>query len=557
MAQENIAIVLQGIGSLLSEGQLKVPRYQRSYAWLDDEVASFFEDIDRAIDDGEAEYFLGSAVLSNQGSHREIIDGQQRLTTASIAIAVISAWLSNTDVVEDQKRGELIRSKYLYETDLDSLEILPKLELSIYDHAFYRGHILDRDDGAVPDRDSHRRLAATRKFTMKWISEVVDRKKDEAPKYLRDWLSFLEKCAKVIAVTVHDNANAFRIFETLNARGRDLTVFDLVKNYLFCESGNKIDLAEKYWIEIQANLDSIEGQNKHADFVRHSWAAQNGLTREKELYGSVQSKVGNATQAIKAIESLKLSSQKYGDIVNCTATAWDGYNESFNENLKVIRVLKVEMVRPLILAMAVHLRPPLAMRCMDFVVSCLVRSSVAATNRRYLEDAYAEMAKDISSESLRTKNAIRDRLKVISPNNTEFEAAFRSITIKSAPIARLYLSKIEGEASSSGTLVPSQDPSEVNLEHVLPKIAGADWPNFDAETHKAYRNRLGNYSLLASLENSKLGNQPFIEKAKVLKTSAFITTRKIADYAEWSVESINNHQAYLASLAVKVWDFQG
>ncbi|MEM8737332.1 MAG: DUF262 domain-containing protein [Planctomycetota bacterium] len=281
MAQENIAIVLQGIGSLLSEGQLKVPRYQRSYAWLDDEVVAFFEDIDRAIDDNEAEYFLGSAVLSNQESHREIIDGQQRLTTASIAIAVVSAWLSGVDSEDEAKRGGLIRSKFLYETDLETLDILPKLQLSSYDHDFYQGYILDQDEKSSAKRDSHKRLMTAKKLADEWIKNVVSRKQDEAAKYLREWITFLEKRAKVIAVTVHDNANAFRIFETLNARGRDLTVFDLVKNYLFCESDSKIDVAEKSWIEIQANLDSIEGQDKHADFIRHAWTAQYGLTREK------------------------------------------------------------------------------------------------------------------------------------------------------------------------------------------------------------------------------------------------------------------------------------
>ncbi|MEM8737331.1 MAG: hypothetical protein AAGG38_02485 [Planctomycetota bacterium] len=172
-----------------------------------------------------------------------------------------------------------------------------------------------------------------------------------------------------------------------------------------------------------------------------------------------------------------MSSEKYGDIVNCTATAWAGYNESFNEKLKTIRILKVEMVRPLVLAIAVKLRPDLAMRCMDFVVSCVVRSSVASTNRRYLESSYADIAKDISSESLKTKNTIRDRLKAVAPNNTEFETAFSNFSVKSPPLARYYLQKIESEAVSGRTLIPNEDPSYVNLEHILPKIAGSSWSN--------------------------------------------------------------------------------
>ena len=79
------------IGNLLINRKLSVPFYQRSYSWQEKQVSEFFHDLDYSIRHHEAEYFLGSLVMtqSDDAQPADVVDGQQRIATAMILLA---AW---------------------------------------------------------------------------------------------------------------------------------------------------------------------------------------------------------------------------------------------------------------------------------------------------------------------------------------------------------------------------------------------------------------------------------------------------------------------------------
>src|SRR4051812_18239930 len=87
----------QGIGELIEHRRLfRVPDHQRDYAWsAEDDVEQFLDDITRALLEGAPDYFLGLIVLVNPREDRvcEILDGQQRLATATMMYAAIRDWL--------------------------------------------------------------------------------------------------------------------------------------------------------------------------------------------------------------------------------------------------------------------------------------------------------------------------------------------------------------------------------------------------------------------------------------------------------------------------------
>src|SRR4051794_12375284 len=94
-------IVLDGIGHLLSDKKLEVPRYQRPYAWTDKHVGDLYLDLSDAKDRGETEYFLGSIVTIGRGTERlEVVDGQQRLATISILFGAIRDYFYDTGDLE-------------------------------------------------------------------------------------------------------------------------------------------------------------------------------------------------------------------------------------------------------------------------------------------------------------------------------------------------------------------------------------------------------------------------------------------------------------------------
>jgi uncharacterized protein with ParB-like and HNH nuclease domain len=70
----------------IPDRQLRVPPYQRPYAWEDEHVDELWDDITATLDDG---HFMGSIVLTGQRHQEQVIDGQQRLTTLALALADI------------------------------------------------------------------------------------------------------------------------------------------------------------------------------------------------------------------------------------------------------------------------------------------------------------------------------------------------------------------------------------------------------------------------------------------------------------------------------------
>lgn len=101
--------------------------------------------------------------------------------------------------------------------------------------------------------------------------------------------------------------------------------------------------------------------------------------------------------------------------------------------------------------------------------------------------------------------------------------------------------------------IPTSDPSVINLEHVLPKKPGTQWPQSTSGDAEIYCHRLGNQVLLRASENSGLQNSPFAQKKKVFVDCPYILTSQIAEFVDWTPDSIKSRQQNLADLAVKTW----
>jgi hypothetical protein len=101
-------------------------------------------------------------------------------------------------------------------------------------------------------------------------------------------------------------------------------------------------------------------------------------------------------------------------------------------------------------------------------------------------------------------------------------------------------------------LVPNDDTTAVNLEHVLPVNPSVDW-HIAEEVAAAYHRRIGNMVLLSAQDNVEAGNKKFAEKRNVLKASPFISTKRVGRAGKWGPDEIEARQAELAALAPMVW----
>src|SRR5579863_7143740 len=96
--ESEIGFAQLGLGSILKQNRLAVPPNQREYAWELKYVRTLFQDFAREIDGDDRMYFLGTIVtIPRPNGTLEIVDGQQRLTTATILLSAIRDYLRQAE----------------------------------------------------------------------------------------------------------------------------------------------------------------------------------------------------------------------------------------------------------------------------------------------------------------------------------------------------------------------------------------------------------------------------------------------------------------------------
>ncbi len=161
------------IGELLSmtSPNLEVPDWQRSYSWKTEQIEAFWQDLTNFSNlyPGDnvniQEYFLGSIVLVVSGTRHVLLDGQQRLATATILLSVIRDFLKKYRADAATRTSQ----KYISDFDDESGTYTFKLTLNLYDRDFFRVEIQEEahvENGSALDVSfsSHERIRKARKF---------------------------------------------------------------------------------------------------------------------------------------------------------------------------------------------------------------------------------------------------------------------------------------------------------------------------------------------------------------------------------------------------------
>lgn len=177
------------IGMLFEKNFLfEVPKYQRYYSWEDEQVDDFIKDVKgiylHDTPENTIEHFFGGIVAVEKripGSNRqqrELIDGQQRITTT---LLLIIALIRKYEKLKDMSNGTLIdnrinklRQKYLrYDDEINREPItVQKLVLSKADKQYFEDLIEARE--CTERRDSHRRINRAFKKLEKFVAGIID-----------------------------------------------------------------------------------------------------------------------------------------------------------------------------------------------------------------------------------------------------------------------------------------------------------------------------------------------------------------------------------------------
>jgi len=561
-----------GVGRLIYEREnFAVPDHQRDYSWPTGAVEQFIEDIDMALKNNEPDYFIGLIVLvePSSGEPWQILDGQQRLATSTMIFSSIRSWLMENGF---EKEAQKIQERYIGTSELGEEKDRPRIFLNVKDKDIFESTVANQvsDDSLETQRKKEGRYSSRRKlveavitcrqYITRLAKEAGDGSADQA-RLLFKLADYLRDNVQVAYMDVASSGNAYVIFESLNDRGIDLSVLDLVKNYIFGKAGTDLKTAQYNWVR----MTTVLGDRKADDFLKVFWTSRYGRVQKGTLFNKIRAKYSNKASVIKLSEELYETVEFYAALDSYDSDVWADHSEQTREYVKTMTFLAATQVRPILISALFKLSPSNIERLLRWLVTLIVRYQTVGGGRTgRLEQQCASVAPKVFSRDLTTAQKIWDNLKSIVPKDDEFRNDFKAYSEATAAKARYILSEIEivkwQKVNPGKDLekTPCSNPSILNLEHILPKNPSSEWSSIigaDKTIVQECLTSIGNLCLLSAKANRQLGSLSFQTKSsETYKTSDIITTRDLAErYSNWDRKDIESRASELAELAIEAW----
>jgi hypothetical protein len=543
----------------------RIPRFQRDYSWTDDEWEDLWMDILGTIqENGEPAHYMGYLVLQSQDEKSfDVIDGQQRLTTLTLIVLAALKNLqklieNNNNPEQNQRRLEQIRQTYIGYLDPVTLISKTKLTLNRNNDHYFQTYLVPL--GHLPQRGFRASEHSLRK-AFEWFEKRV---RDYAKKVSNDEGVALASLVETMSdklfftvISVTDELNAYKVFETLNARGVRLSSTDLLKNYLFSvlhreheQHPHEMNALEERWEAMVTRL----GSESFPDFLRTHWLSRRSFVRQSELFKVIRAKVTTREAIFQLLREMEEDMDTYLALTNPEISQWSPALKGYVQNLRMFSVRQ-----PFPLLFAAHRKLSLE----DFATvlkSCVTISFrynvIGSQPAHEQERLYYSIAQKITHNEITTAKTTLEGMKAIYPNDEAFKMAFSEKVIRTSNSRNLRVVRYilcELEKHSSG-IDHDFESDSFNVEHILPQNPESGWDTFNDEEVEAMVYRLGNMTLLKKSANKNLGNEPFSIKKPVFSESQFELTRKIAEEnADWTPERISARQKTLAKMATSVW----
>ncbi|WP_075891803.1 GmrSD restriction endonuclease domain-containing protein [Actinomyces provencensis] len=261
--------------------QFRMPVFQRPYSWGVEQALQLLDDVTESSSQSRSPYFLGSIVLlrdPSDGRVRDVIDGQQRLTTLTILLAVLRELEERADV-RDGLDHMINESGQV----LQGIAPGPRLELRDTDRSFFRYTVQDGDLEALFDlRGSDLTSVAQRHIFENTRALFDSLSTDRTPEERRALAVHLSNQVFLVVISTDDLASAHRVFSVLNTRGLPLTAGDILKSQIVGSLPREIqDRYSRTWDDLADSFGgSLDTFLHHVLTVRTHREAQDNLVED-------------------------------------------------------------------------------------------------------------------------------------------------------------------------------------------------------------------------------------------------------------------------------------
>jgi Protein of unknown function DUF262/Protein of unknown function (DUF1524) len=554
----------RSIGELLgphSRKRLIVPEFQRGYSWEKKHVAAFWNDvanfqIESAAKDGPTRYFLGPIVVLESSDRRsqivEVLDGQQRLATATILFSVLRdmarelRFSAGTDLARD------VQSQMIEKEDGTTDDDRYALKLGDTDGLYFRETIqTDPPSPKTATLRSHQNITAAQKYLSGAVNQATANM-DPAQKlaYLKRLWRSLRTDFVMACIPVDSERDAFRIFETLNDRGLRLSVPDLLLNYLM-RRAEPVDRKEirALWTEILEDM----GRKDINKFLRHLWVSRYGDLKKEDLFTAIKNHI--ESKGVFVLDFAKSCANECVNYINIITV-----NESLGVARPFVRslmTLDVQPAIPLLLSCELILDDKGLKSVAQWILVFVARYSIVGNlDASGMESVFFQLAREVRAlgpkpDAKKCLSMIKERLVQHAPTDEQVIGNMPTLILGSDD-AGYFMTRLANAMQSKTKEVAI---NESNLEHIFPKNPVAGWKNADDLQPMLWH--AGNLTMLGERLNRGVGNDVFdVKREHYEKKSELAMARAVAqEYKKWNVTNIVDRAKKFAPLVVEVWNF--
>jgi hypothetical protein len=554
---------------LLKESFYRIPRFQRPYSWDRTNIEEFWSD---AVVENEAQYFIGNFVVYDDKNAMGVVDGQQRLTTITLLLCA----LRNAFQAEGFPNLAKGIHGLIERTDISNQRFYVLQTETSYPYFQERIQKFGGTPGVPDDPGPEERLLKQAfEYFQNNVNEVVSGIKgmpnlSEAKKKTKiqeDLCKIRDKVLslKLIFTAMESDVDAYVIFETLNTRGKDLTLSDLVKSHLarlLKPANNGVDLAKDKWNKIHQVFEASQADLSVSTFIHHFWLSRYEYITEKNLYKALRKSI-KKDEAGSFLDDLVNESVIYRYIHEPSSRAWKKDEFEIRDALSAMNLFRVKQQLPLVLSVMRHYEDQalktkhvrailMAIENFHFTFTAIAsqRSSGGISFMYALAARDLYRAKNLGKKVEVLQDFQKKKLAPKRPQYAEFEPSFMELRYssqmtKQRNLVRYILTKIY-QKNSAGLPI---DKEQTTMEHLAPE--NPPKPTGLSQEQVA---SIGNLILVNQRLNNELANKSFSEKVQILKSAHVWVDPVILNAKNWGPAEIENRTKLLAKEAYKnIW----
>ncbi len=543
--------------------QFVIPVYQRNYTWSPEgQTARFMNDVEDLLEKRADSHFLGILIyleseISAMYKEIQIVDGQQRLTTSFIFLLCLKR--AAQELNEKDTFG-MIDDYYLYNRHAVKDARL-RLKPAVSDDDVYAKLVY----GSYRDLTRSEKEAGVYRNYDYIYRRIMEFRKKHSLLEILDCLSRID----ILVFPLSESDNAQQIFESINSTGAPLTSADLIRNYILMNDTNEVQERNYrlYWQPLETLLPE---SRKLEEFFRYFLAAKTyNLLNKRDVYE------GFKVYWNTSKDDRETRMRDIGRYCRYYTMIYDGPCEEpeIEKVMKDFRRNESRTPAPFLMEMYRlyaddEIDSATLCRQIRLVDSYLTRRALVGSDTGGLSRYFPQLLRSVMNSWKKKHRNIYEITKVYlinynkgkslaMPTDKEIKTRLREINAYSLMCIRPVLERIEHYGATAQV-----DTSELNIEHIMPQHPNNWWKKNsgakDNEEYTLYANLIGNLTLCAEYDNTRMGNQDFNFKKSILKKTLHIRMNtSLLAMDHWTVQDILNRCDEMAKQIIAIYPYQG